>query len=447
VHAGSRSLPSALQRTPESYGYACSGGASVSYVLLPLALGRLALGVGQRLTGKTPSHRSRLWVLKSSADDRAVTAPAAAAPALAGAATAGAAAAATAGMARVVAGEAEGAAGAAGGQVAAAAAAAASAIGGADNAVRNPRKKHKHTQHRRDDGRGKRPRKGDAKRARKEKALAQAAEKCQYYVDDHGTSNERASTPFRKLLDPLRARARSLLFAGLPPSPGSGVGWPATVGHTCSCIRASLSFFVFPNGCEFVWPLHAAAAHDESNWDRTMPRASWTPPAQFVTRSGHFSPDYTEPAGVTLCFLSGVHPGFSHVFFVKPFRRCPLSGLRRVRPYTYDFQTHAKERWLERSVIDVFSECMQCGALRREARLVSPCFLSVFMFWCKRRGARLVPPVEYDAMAFTSLSAAKCSNSSRNTSNRRPVFAPSRRVRGRAAEPLRERHPHRAPNR
>ncbi|CAN0397541.1 unnamed protein product, partial [Hapterophycus canaliculatus] len=29
-------------------------------------------------------------------------------------------------------------------------------------------------------------------------------------------------------------------------------------------------------------------------------------------------------------------------------------GLRRVRPYIYDFQTHTKERWLDRSIIDVF---------------------------------------------------------------------------------------------
>lgn len=27
-----------------------------------------------------------------------------------------------------------------------------------------------------------------------------------------------------------------------------------------------------------------------------------------------------------------------------------------MRPYIYDFQTHAKERWLERTVIDVFGE-------------------------------------------------------------------------------------------
>ncbi|CAN0530283.1 unnamed protein product, partial [Ectocarpus sp. 8 AP-2014] len=32
-----------------------------------------------------------------------------------------------------------------------------------------------------------------------------------------------------------------------------------------------------------------------------------------------------------------------------------VSGLRRVRPYIYDFQTHAKERWLDRTVVDVFS--------------------------------------------------------------------------------------------
>lgn len=31
-------------------------------------------------------------------------------------------------------------------------------------------------------------------------------------------------------------------------------------------------------------------------------------------------------------------------------------GLRRVRPYTHNFETHAKERWLGRTVIDVFSE-------------------------------------------------------------------------------------------
>lgn len=31
-----------------------------------------------------------------------------------------------------------------------------------------------------------RPKKGHAKRARKEKALAEAAHMCQYYVDDHG---------------------------------------------------------------------------------------------------------------------------------------------------------------------------------------------------------------------------------------------------------------------
>ncbi|CAM9564162.1 unnamed protein product, partial [Ectocarpus sp. 13 AM-2016] len=46
--------------------------------------------------------------------------------------------------------------------------------------------KHKHTPNRGDDGRGKRPRKGDAKRERKKKALAHAAEKCEYYFDDHG---------------------------------------------------------------------------------------------------------------------------------------------------------------------------------------------------------------------------------------------------------------------
>lgn len=37
-----------------------------------------------------------------------------------------------------------------------------------------------------DDGRGRRPRKGDAKRERKRKALEEAAQMCQYYKDDHG---------------------------------------------------------------------------------------------------------------------------------------------------------------------------------------------------------------------------------------------------------------------
>lgn len=27
-----------------------------------------------------------------------------------------------------------------------------------------------------------------------------------------------------------------------------------------------------------------------------------------------------------------------------------------MRPYTYNFETHAKERWLGRTVIDVFSK-------------------------------------------------------------------------------------------
>lgn len=31
-------------------------------------------------------------------------------------------------------------------------------------------------------------------------------------------------------------------------------------------------------------------------------------------------------------------------------------GLRRVRPYTYEFKTHAKQRWLGRTLVDVFSE-------------------------------------------------------------------------------------------
>ena len=40
-----------------------------------------------------------------------------------------------------------------------------------------------------DDGRARRPRKGDAKRERKKKALADSALKCQYYQDDHGGSH------------------------------------------------------------------------------------------------------------------------------------------------------------------------------------------------------------------------------------------------------------------
>eukprot|EP00903_Cladosiphon_okamuranus_P019106 g17580.t1 len=79
------------------------------------------------------------------------------------------------------------------GEAAAAAAAAAAGGGGGgdaaeagtDSAPRLP-SKHKQAQCRGDDGRGKRPRKGDAKRERKKKALAQAAETCQYYVDDAG---------------------------------------------------------------------------------------------------------------------------------------------------------------------------------------------------------------------------------------------------------------------
>ena len=60
---------------------------------------------------------------------------------------------------------------------------------GAGEAGTDPaaRLRSKHTRCRGDDGRGKRPRKGDAKRERKKRALAQAAETCQYYVDDHGT--------------------------------------------------------------------------------------------------------------------------------------------------------------------------------------------------------------------------------------------------------------------
>lgn len=61
---------------------------------------------------------------------------------------------------------------------------------GAGEAGTDPaaRLRSKHTRCRGDDGRGKRPRKGDAKRERKKRALAQAAETCQYYVDDHGTT-------------------------------------------------------------------------------------------------------------------------------------------------------------------------------------------------------------------------------------------------------------------
>lgn len=59
---------------------------------------------------------------------------------------------------------------------------------GADYA-RRVHSKHKHTPYRGDDGRGKRPRKGDAKRERRKKALAKAAEACRYYVDDHGTTS------------------------------------------------------------------------------------------------------------------------------------------------------------------------------------------------------------------------------------------------------------------
>ena len=35
-----------------------------------------------------------------------------------------------------------------------------------------------------------------------------------------------------------------------------------------------------------------------------------------------------------------------------------FEGLRRVRPYIYDFVTHAKQRWLGKKVIDVFCELL-----------------------------------------------------------------------------------------
>eukprot|EP00752_Nemacystus_decipiens_P001362 g1351.t1 len=62
-----------------------------------------------------------------------------------------------------------------------------------DSAARLP-SKHKNARCRGDDGRGKRQRKGDAKRERKKRALAQAAETCHYYVDDHGLRRVRPYT-------------------------------------------------------------------------------------------------------------------------------------------------------------------------------------------------------------------------------------------------------------
>ena len=87
-----------------------------------------------------------------------------------------------------------GAAAAAAAATAAAAAAAAEHARGADAAPRLP-SKHKQARCRGDDGRGKRPRKGDAKRERKKKALAQAEETCKYYVDDHGKTTFSPHSP------------------------------------------------------------------------------------------------------------------------------------------------------------------------------------------------------------------------------------------------------------
>lgn len=52
-----------------------------------------------------------------------------------------------------------------------------------------------------------------------------------------------------------------------------------------------------------------------------------------------------------------------------------VEGLRRVRPYAYNFETHAKERWLGRTVIDVFSESRAPDVGILAAHRIVPFFL------------------------------------------------------------------------
>ncbi len=93
-----------------------------------------------------------------------------------------------------------------------------------------------------------------------------------------------------------------------------------------------------------------------------------------------------------------------------------------MRPYTYEFLTHAKERWLDRSVIDVFSECRAWPTTR------SPSFSFLFVCLCCFRALVHAPSGSISAsgsyaMTFAGFSTAKCSDSSRIASLRRLVFA------------------------
>eukprot|EP01052_Picozoa_sp_SAG31_P005404 SAG31_NODE_237_length_19590_cov_13.149915_10_plen_134_part_00 len=123
----------------------------------------------------------------------------------------------------------------------------------------------------------------------------------------------------------------------------------ARAGAGTDCLRARLANLAY-HGLD--GPLGRAPAKLKWQGARQMqPADSFLPRKRARTTAFCDAAVQTDPIALAELF-----------YFVR-------AGRRYVRPYNYDFETHAKGRWVGRTLLQVFSECAPPVAASRRSDL------------------------------------------------------------------------------